>query len=138
MQGFEKIIEYIKLESERECKDLALKAAEECESIRAEYAKKEQDEYWSYVDAGSKEIEQRVEKLTDLAAEQARNLAHKTQQDMLDEALLLTARKLSALPSRKYNDLLIKLGVEAGCKPEYLIEYYRDDLAPSVISALFD
>jgi vacuolar-type H+-ATPase subunit E/Vma4 len=138
MQGFEKIIESIKAESERECNDIALKAIEQCERIREEYTKKEQDEYWKYVNTGSKDIEQRVTQLADLAAEQAKKLAYTTQQEMLDEVLDLTARKLSALPSRKYNELLKKLGIEAGCKPEYLVEHYRDDLAPSVIAALFD
>jgi vacuolar-type H+-ATPase subunit E/Vma4 len=138
MQGFEKLIESIKLESERECNDIALKSVEQCDRIHEEYTKKEQDEYWQYVNTGSKEIEQRVKQLADLATEQAKKLAHSMQQEMLDEVLELTARKLSALPSRKYNELLKKLGIEAGCKPEYLVEHYRDDLAPSVISALFD
>jgi len=138
MQGFEKIIEAIKAESERECKEIAVSAAEQCEHIRADYAKKEQEEYWSYINTGTKEIEQRVENLTNLAAEQAKKMAVSLQQEMLDEVLALTARKLSALPSRKYNDLLKKLGIEAGCRPEYLIEHYREDLTPSVIAALFD
>jgi hypothetical protein len=60
------------------------------------------------------------------------------QQNALDDVLALTARKLSSLPSRKYDELLKRLGVEQGCKPEYLVEHYREELAPSVITALFD
>jgi len=138
MQGFEKIIEHIKIESEKECKDIALKANEESLRIRSAYSQKEQDAYWACVNKGSKDIERRVESLTTLAADQAQKKLHETEQNMLDDVLALTARKLSALPSRKYDELLKRLGIEQGCKPEYLVEQYRDDLAQTVIAALFD
>ena len=138
MQRFEKIIAHIKTQSENECKEIAVNANMECERIRSEYSTKEQDAYWSTVNDGTKEIEQRVNQLTSLAASEAKKMVYTTQQDMLDEVLALTAKKLSALPSRKYNELLKKLGIEQGCKPEYLVEQFRDELAPSVITALFD
>jgi len=138
MQGFEKIIDYIKNESERECKVIAVKANEECARIRSIYSQKEQEAYWTCVNEGSKEIEKRIEKLSALAHDQASNMITKTQQDALDDVLTLTARKLSALPSRKYEELLGRLGVEQGCRPEYLVEHYREELEPSVLSALFD
>jgi len=138
MQGFKKIIDHIKAESEKECKEIAVKANEESQRIRSLYSQKEQDAYWACVNNGSKEIEKRVADLSDLAAEQAKKKILETQQDMLDDVLELTAKKLSALPTRKYNDLLKRLGVEEGCKPEYLVEQYRDDLSETVISALFD
>jgi vacuolar-type H+-ATPase subunit E/Vma4 len=138
MQGFKKIIDHIKAESEKECKEIAVKANEESQRIRSVYSQKEQDAYWACVNNGSKEIEKRVADLSDLAAEQAKKKILETQQDMLDDVLELTAKKLSALPTRKYNDLLKRLGVEEGCKPEYLVEQYRDDLSETVISALFD
>jgi len=138
MQGFEKIIEHIRAESEKECKEIAVKANEESTRIRSVYSQKEQDAYWSCVNEGSKEIEKRVESLSNLAKEQAEKMIYELKQDALDDVLALTARKLSALPSRNYNDLLAKLGIEKGCKPEYLVEHYRDELAPTVLAALFD
>jgi len=138
MQGFEKLIEHIKTVSEKECKDIAVKANEESARVRTVFSKKEQEAYWSCVNEGTKDIERRFEKLTELAHEQAVNMIEKTQQDALDDVLILTARKLSALPSRKYDELLKRLGVEQGCKPEYLVEHYRDELEPSVLAALFD
>jgi len=138
MQGFDKILDHIKTESEKECKEIALKANEETMKIQSGYSQKEQDAYWACVNAGSKDIEKRVKKLSDLAAEQAEKLIHETEQDMLDAVLDLTARKLSALPSKKYNELLSRLRIEEGCKPEYLVEKYREELTPTVISALFD
>jgi len=138
MQGFEKIIEHIRNESERECKDIAVKANEESKRIQSVYSQQEQVAYWNCVNTGSKEIEKRFEELSDLAAAQAKKLLNQLEQDMLDEVLALTASKLSALPSRSYNELLNKLGIEQGCKPEYLVEHYRDELEPTVIAALFD
>ena len=138
MQGLEKVIEHIKAESEKECKEIAVKANDETMRILSAYSQKEQDAYWTYINEGSKEIEKRVEKLTNLAVAESKKLLHETEQDMLDQVLELTASKLSALPSRKYNDLLTKLRIEQGCKPEYLVEQYRDELAPTVIAALFD
>ena len=138
MQGFEKIIDHIQDESEKECKEIAIKANEESARILALYSQKEQDAYWACVNDGSKEIEKRVADLSDLASKQAKKKIYETQQDMLDEVLALAASKLSALPTRKYNDLLKRLGIEQGCKPEYLVEHYREELTPSVIAALFD
>ena len=137
MQGFERVIDHIKIESEKECKEIAVKANEEGARIRAMYSQKEQDEYWACVNNGSKEIEKRVQSLSDLAKDQARKMVHETEQDVLDDVLALAAKKLSSLSSAQYNELLKKLGVEEGCKPEYLVEQYREELAPTVIAALF-
>ena len=138
MQELEKVIEHIKAESEKECKEIALNANEECLRIRSAYSQKEQDAYWECVNKGSKEIEKRIESLSELAHDQANKMLYNTEQDALDDVLALTAKKLSALPSNKYSELLTRLGIEQGCKPEYLVEQYREELRPSVISALFD
>jgi len=138
VQSFDKILEYIKHESERECKEIALKATRECERIKAEFSKKEQDVYWDYINQGTKQIEERISQLANLATEQAGKMINATEQDMLDEVLELTTKKLSSLPTRSYNELLEKLGVEEGCRPEFLVHQYREELAPTVISALFD
>ncbi|MCL2627512.1 MAG: V-type ATP synthase subunit E family protein [Oscillospiraceae bacterium] len=138
MQQFEKILQHIKVESEKECKEIAVTANNECNRIRSEYSKKEQEAYWAYVNNGSLEIEKRANQLTELAATQAAKMVHATQQEMLDRVLSLTAKKLSALPSRKYTEILAKLGIEPGLKPEFLVEQFRDDLTPSVTAALFD
>ena len=138
MQELEKILQHIKTESEHECKAIAQKANNDCENIRKEYSKREQDEYWAFVNKGSKEIENRSRQLMELSAEQAKKMINDTQQDMLDRVLSLTAKKLSALPTRTYNEILTKLGIEHGLKPEFLVEQFREDLTPSVTSALFD
>jgi len=137
MENFDKIIEHIKMQSENECRDIAIKANEESERIRADYSQREQDAYESAVDEGAKEIEKRVRKLAMLASGEANKKLHALEQDMLDKILALTAYKLSSLPTEQYDKLLNKLGVESGCPPEYLVEQYRDELEKTVINALF-
>jgi len=138
MYNLNKIIEHIKKESENECKNIAVKANKEVARIRTLYLKKEQEAYNSRMKEGSIEIEKRVEELSNHANEQANKMVHATEQGVLDDVLDLAAKKLSALPKDEYNKVLKRLGIEEGCKPEYLVEIYREELAPSVISALFD
>lgn len=137
MQNFNRIIDYIKHESEQECKKIALEVTRKVEQIRTDFSKKEHDAYTSYVTQGQAEIEERITKLAELAQHQAQKMIDDTAQDMLDEVLYLTAKKLDAMPPREYINLLKKLGIDEGCKPEYLVHQYRDELAPTVISALF-
>ncbi|MCL2425632.1 MAG: V-type ATP synthase subunit E family protein [Oscillospiraceae bacterium] len=137
MQGLEKILEHIKIESERECKEIAIKANSENKKYISQYSQKEKATYSSHMEKGKKEIENRVEQLSNLADEQSKKLIYSAEQSVLDDVLALTAKKLSALPANEYSNLLKRLGVEEGCKPEYLVEQYRDELTPSVISALF-
>jgi vacuolar-type H+-ATPase subunit E/Vma4 len=138
VQNFDKILEFIKHESEAECKEIAINATRECERVTAEYAQKEKEAYTNQMKQGIKEIEERVAKLSDLASEQAKKKIEATTNDMLEEVLEITSKKLTALPAQEYEDLLKKLGVEEGCRPEHLVHQYREELAPTVISALFD
>jgi len=138
VQSFDKILDFIKHESEAECKEIALNATRECERATADYAQKEKEAYTNQINRGIKDIEERIAKLSDLAAQQAQKMVDATTHDMLDEVLELTSQKLSALPTQEYKDLLKKLGIEEGCKSEYLVHQYREELAPTVISALFD
>jgi len=138
MRDLNRIINQIKIESERECKDIAVKANKEIARLRTLYSKREQEAFSLRMEEGSIEIEKRVDELSNHANEQANKMVQATQQGVLDDVLDLSAKKLSALPNDEYNSILKKLGIEEGCKPEYLVEKYREELAPSVISALFD
>ncbi|MCL2079717.1 MAG: V-type ATP synthase subunit E family protein [Oscillospiraceae bacterium] len=138
MQNLDKILLHIKTESENECKAIAMKANNDCRRLRSEYSKKEQDDYWNYVNTGTKEIDKRAGELAALAAEEAKKKVYAVQQYMIDRVLALAARKLSALPTRAYNDILEKFKIEPGLKPEFLVEHFREDLTPSVTRALFD
>ena len=139
MNNIEKIIEYINAQTIAECEEISRNAAEECERKRAEFARAEQDEYWKYIDAGTKETERRLESLKELAAAEAKKQVDILQAEMLDEAFALAAQKLLTLPGDVYSELLKRLCIDdAGCSPDALLAQFRDDLTPDVVSALFD
>jgi len=138
MNNIEKIIDYIKVKTIAECEEISRAAAEECVRIRAEYARSEQDEYWKSIDVGTKETEQRLEKLKELAAAEAKKQIDSLHKEMLDEAFTLAARNLMELPKGDYDAILIRLGIEADCSPDALVARYRAELEPDVIPALFD
>ena len=138
VQNFDKILNFIKHESESECKEIAVNATRETQRIEAEFSKKQQEAYLNHINQGTKEIENRISQLSNLANEQVQKMLDAVKQDMLDEVLELTSKRLSAMPLNDYTELLKKLGVEEGCRPEHLVHQYRDELASTVISALFD
>jgi len=138
MNNIEKIIEYIKAQNIAECEDISQTAADECEHIHAEFARLEQDEYWKAIDVGTKETEQRLESLKELAAAEAKKQIDSLHNEMLDEAFALAAQKLLALPKGDFDALLIRLGTPPGISPDALLSRYRAELAPDVISTLFD
>jgi len=138
MNNIEKIIEYIRADSVVELEGIAQKAVEDCERIRSEYARAEQDEYWKAINAGTRETEQRLAKLSELAAMEAQKQLDALYVEMLDKAFALAAEKLRELSLFEYDELLSRLGIEAGCGAEDLVERYRSELLPEITSALFD
>ena len=138
MTGIENVIEHIKSESAALCDSIAQSAVEECERVRASFAKKEQDEYWKFVGAGAKETEHRLEQLNELANQEANKLIVITQQEMVDAAFALAASRLNELPRSVYNRLLMKLGLESGSSSDIVVDKYRKELTAKVATALFD
>jgi len=138
MNGIEKILAHIKSESAAECEAIAKDAAEQCERIRAEYAKAEQDEYWKVFNAGSKEAERRLERLNSLAALESKKLVLATQQEMIAEAFEFAAKKLIELPEQVYIAFLANLACGASLKGNETIilsQSDRDRIGKEVLSA---
>ena len=108
MNGIEKILTHIKSESDAECEAIAATAAKECERIRAEYSKMEQDEYWKLVNTGAKEAERRLERLGSLAVLESKKHVLMTQQEMVTEAFEHAAKALIGLPENDYVRFLAK------------------------------
>jgi len=138
MNGMEKIIDFIRSESEAELREIAKKAGEECERIRAVYAAAEQDEYWNAIDAGTKETERRLERLNKLAEMEANKQILATQQEMINEAFALAAKKLKGLPKSDFEALLVKLGLGTECGADEIVSKYRSSLSNKVTSVLFN
>jgi len=138
MRNIEKITEYIKTQTIAECEEISRTAAEDCERIRAEFNQAERDEYWKFIDIGTKEAERRLESLKELAAAEAKKQIDALQTEMLDEAFTLAAGQFLGLPGADYKKILKKLGIDTECGPDALLARYKDELTPDVISALFD
>ena len=138
MNGSVKILAHIKAKAKVECDTIARDAAAECEQIRADYSRLEQDEYWKHINVGSKEAEHRSEQLKSLAAMESKKLLLATQQEMVDEAFALAAKKLQELPKREYSKLLATLNLDTPCDAKTLVERYRKELSLKIVSLLFD
>jgi len=138
LNGLDKLIDHIRAEAKAECEEISRNAASECAQIRTDYARMEQDEYWKSINAGSKETEQRHERLMNLADMEAKKMLLSTQQEMVDEAFALAAKKLSELPKREYSRLCASLSMGPNSEPEAIVEHYRAELSLKIVSALFD
>ena len=108
MNGIEKILAHIKAESDAQCEAIEREAAEECERIRAEYAKIEKEEYTKLIDAGTIEAARRLERLGSLAVLESKKHILKTQQEMVLETFEYAAKTLLELPEGEYIDFLAK------------------------------
>jgi len=138
MNGIEKLIDRIRKDSDAECVEIAKNAAEECERLSAEYSRREQEEYWKTINAGTKEAEQRLQQLNDLAALESKKKIRANQDEMLNEAFALAAKKLSQLPEQEYNKILKKHGIEDNYSPDDLVDVYKQVLSLAVLAVLFD
>ena len=138
MNNIEKVIERIKALSAAECEDITNQAAEDCKRLREEYSSKEQEDYWKSINAGTKETEQRLKKLGELALMEAQKQLESLQQEMLDEAFALAAKKLLELPEEKYRESAGMLGLKDGCGTDEIANAYRTVLASEITSALFE
>ena len=138
MNGLEKIVEYIRADTEKECAEIAQSAAEECSEIKAEYSKREQAEYWKTINEGTKTAEQRLDKLSAMAALEAKKQISEMQKKMTDEAFNLAATKLKSLSGEDFSLLLEKLGLPPGTSAEDLVQQNKERLFQAVTSMLFD
>ena len=121
MNGIEKILAHIKSESGAECAAIERTAAEECEQIRAQYAKTEQDEYWKLINDGTKEAERRLERLNSLAVLESKKQVLATQQEMVSEAFEHAAKTLLGLPEELYVRFLARHACAASLTGEETI-----------------
>jgi len=138
MNGLDKILDHIKSASEAECAEILHESDEECRRIRAIYSKTEQDEYWKYIDTGTKEAQRRGQQLTALAEDEANKQILATQRELMDEAFALAATKLLGIDDGAYRKLLSKLKLKPGSGPQDVISKIREQYKPGVSSVLFD
>ena len=138
MNELDKVIKYIRVNSNEECEDIARKAVVECDDIRSRYAKKEQDEYWKFLGKATSEAEQRLIQLGELANKEAQKKLNSTRKEMCDIAFNLAAQKLASLEADEFKQLLNRLNLKSNFTPEAVVARYKELLLPSVESILFE
>ena len=138
MNDINKVLNYIKSKSNEECEDIARKAVVECDDIRNQYAKKEQDEYWKFLSNATNEAEQRLIQLGELANKEARKKLSSTRREMADNAFDLAAQRLSKLSEEDFKKLLKRLNLKSSFTPTAVVARYKELLLPSVVAILFE
>lgn len=113
MNGIQKIIDHIKADAEAECALIAAQAEISCAEMSAVYAKSEQSAYEKIVSDGAKKAEQQLERLTSVAALEAKKQVLATKQEMVLATFERAAELLSDLPDDRYVPLLARLAAEA-------------------------
>ena len=137
MDRIDRLVNYIISKAESECAETGHKAAEECARIKAEYSTREQDEYWKFIDAGSKETEQRMEKLNSLAEQESNKQILLSQQEMVSEAFSAAATRLGQLGAEEFAAITARLKLE-GCSPAEVTEKFKNILFPRIMSVLYE
>ncbi|MDR1589895.1 MAG: hypothetical protein LBS51_06855 [Oscillospiraceae bacterium] len=113
MDGIQKIIDRIEADSAAECEEIAAQAERQCQEIKADYSKAEQDAYWKIVNAGAKEAEQRIDRLGSIAKLEAKKQILAAKQELVTRAFDRAADMLAHLPEDKYVSFFTDLAVKA-------------------------
>lgn len=102
MNGIEKITAKLESEARAEIEAINAEAAAKCEEIKKEYEKKAQDEYWKRVQAGTKSVENRVERMASAADMEAKKSVLAFKQEMVSKAFDRAVENISGMPREEY------------------------------------
>lgn len=102
MNGIEKITAKLKAEAQAEIDALNAETAAKCDEIKKEYDKKAQDEYWKRIQAGTKNCEDRVQRLGSAADMEARKSILAFKQEMVSKAFDRAVETISQMPREEY------------------------------------
>ena len=138
MNELEKVINHIKAQSQAKCEEIARDSDIKCAEARSLYSKKEQDKYWEFLGLATKDAEERLIKLGELAKQEANKKLQATHMEMTDAAFNLAAQKIAELEENEYQQLLNTLRLKNDITPNALVDRYKELLYPTVESLLFD
>ena len=102
MNGIEKITAKLEAEARAEIDSVKAETAAKCEEIKKEYDKKAQDEYWKRVQAGTKNCENRVERMASAADMEARKSILAFKQEMVSKAFNRAVENIGQMPREEY------------------------------------
>lgn len=102
MNGIEKITAKLETEALAEAEAIKAEAAAKCGEIRKEYEKKAQEAYWNRIQAGTKNCESYIQRLSSATDMEARKSILAFKQEMVSRAFDHAVETLGNLPREKY------------------------------------
>jgi V/A-type H+-transporting ATPase subunit E len=106
MKGIEKITAHIEADAKAEADAIMAQSAEKVKAIEAEYNQKAQDEYWAKIKAGTRDCEDRVQRMNRLAAMESKKAILATKQEMVSKAFDRAQEMIVNLPGRQVHRFL--------------------------------
>lgn len=113
MNGIEKITERIAQDASAEIQAVEAEAKAKCDEIAASSDKAAQEEYWKLVQQGTKDAENRLERLGSVAALEAKKKILAEKQALISETFDRAIELLLALPADEYTALLARLAADS-------------------------
>jgi V/A-type H+-transporting ATPase subunit E len=127
MKGIEKITAHIEADAKAEADAIMAQSAEKVKAIEAEYNQKAQDEYWAKIKAGTRDCEDRVQRMNRLAAMESKKAILATKQEMVSKAFDRAQEMIVNLPADKYTDFLARLAADSASTGDEAIIFNERD-----------
>ena len=102
MNGIEKITAKLEAEARAEAEAVKAEAQAQCDEIKKEYEKKAQDEYWKRIQAGTKNCENRVQRLASASDMEAKKAILAFKQEMVSKAFDRAVASIHEMPRETY------------------------------------
>jgi V/A-type H+-transporting ATPase subunit E len=106
MNGIEKITARLEADARAEIDVLNAETAAKCDEIKKEYNEKAQAEYWKLIQEGTKNCENRVQRLGSTADMEAKKSILAFKQEMVSAAFKKAVETIGAMPKDKYVSFL--------------------------------
>lgn len=113
MNGIEKITERIAQDASAEIQAIEAEAKAKCDEIAAASDKAAQEEYWKLFKQGTKDAENRLERLGSVAALEAKKRILAEKQALISQTFDRAVELLLALPADEYTALLARLAADS-------------------------
>ncbi len=127
MKGIEKITAHIEADAKAEAQAILDAADAKVRETEAQYNQKAQDEYWAKIKAGTRDCEDRVQRMNRLAAMESKKAILATKQEMVKKAFDKAQEMIISLPADKYTAFLARLASESASTGEEEVIFNERD-----------
>lgn len=127
MKGIEKITAHIEADAKAGGTGNPGRCRRQGQETEAAYSQKAQDEYWTRVRSGVKECEDRVQRMSRLAAMESKKSILATKQELVARAFDRAQEMIINLPAEKYTEFLARLASESATTGEEEVIFNERD-----------